>query len=86
MLTALILVCSLTIAPDPGDCSRANAIHVMRVPATFASPATCFLHGQAYLAETTIGQDLAKNELVKVICVPNRATIDVTGTPPTAAQ
>jgi hypothetical protein len=85
MLTALILVCSLT-TPDPGDCSRANAVHVMRVPAAFASPVTCFLHGQAYLAETTIGQDLAPNERVKVICVPNGAAIDVTGTLPTTAR
>jgi len=68
MLTALILVCSLASVPDLADCTRDNAVQVMYVPAAFANPVTCFMHGQAYLAETTIGRDLAENEAVKVIC------------------
>ena len=58
MLTALILVCSL-----------ANALDVVYVPATFANPATCFMHGQAYLADSEMGRNLARNEAVKVVCV-----------------
>jgi hypothetical protein len=69
MLTALILICSLATAPDLGDCTRDNALHVLYVPAAFASPATCFMHGQAYVADTSIGRDLAPNEAVKVVCV-----------------
>jgi hypothetical protein len=71
MLTALILVCSLATASDLGDCTRDNALDVVQVPATFASPATCFMHGQAYVADTSIGRDLAPNEAIKVICVRN---------------
>jgi hypothetical protein len=88
MLTALILVCSLAIAPDIASCTRANAVHVMRVPTAFASPATCFMHGQAYLAETTIGRDLAHNERVKVICVQSQSVtaVDVTRTQPATSR
>jgi len=32
----------------------------MKVPATFASPVTCFMQGQAYLADTSIGRDLGR--------------------------
>jgi hypothetical protein len=74
MLTALILICSVTLIPDLQNCSRENATTVMRAPARFASPATCFLHGQAYLAETSIGQQLSSNDRVKVVCEARRST------------
>jgi hypothetical protein len=69
MLVALILVCSLASIPDLAACTQDNAVEVMYVPNTFANPVTCFMHGQAYLAETSIGLDLAQNEAVKVICM-----------------
>jgi hypothetical protein len=69
MLTALVLICLVAAAPDPHDCTRNNATAVFRVPAEFGSPATCFLHGQAYLAGTSIGRGLERDERVKVICV-----------------
>jgi hypothetical protein len=69
MLTALILVCSLAIDPDIRACTRDNALDVVLVPATFGNPATCFMHGQAYLAGNSIGRELAPNEAVKVVCV-----------------
>jgi hypothetical protein len=68
MLMALVLVCSLQVTPDLADCSRTNAVNVMRVPEEFGNPATCFMHGQAYLAETSIGRDLNANERIKVVC------------------
>jgi hypothetical protein len=74
MLTALILVCSFVTTPDLAACTRDNAVEVMKVPATFASPVTCFMQGQAYLADTSIGRDLAANEAVKVICVRSLTT------------
>jgi hypothetical protein len=75
MLTALVLICSLTVTPDLRDCTRVNATAAMRVPDDFANPATCFMHGQAYLAQTSIGQELAENERVKVVCARSE-TID----------
>jgi hypothetical protein len=68
MLTALVLVCSVAMTPDLRDCSRANATAVMRVPAESGNPATCFMHGQAYLAETAIGQELGDGDHIKVVC------------------
>jgi hypothetical protein len=68
MLTALVLICSVALTPDLRDCSRTNAVVVMRAPAEFGNPATCFMHGQAYLAETSIGQELAEGERVKIVC------------------
>ena len=68
MLTALVLICSVAVTPDLRDCTRENAAAMMRVPAEFRNPATCFMHGQAYLAETAIGQELGDNDRVKVVC------------------
>ncbi len=72
MLTALVLICSLAITPDLGACTKDNAVSVTSVPEQTGSPATCFMHGQAYLAETAMGRDLADNERVKVICAPSQ--------------
>jgi transposase len=57
MLTALILVCSLATVSNLGDCTRENALNVIYVPATFASPVTCLMHAQAYVADSSIGRD-----------------------------
>ena len=57
MLTALILVCSTTVT-DLAACTRENATTVMRVPLECGTPATCFMNAQAYLAQTSLGQDL----------------------------
>jgi hypothetical protein len=69
VLTALVLVCSLSVTPDLRACDRDNAVHVMRVPEEFAVPAMCAMRGQAFLAETSIGQELARDERVKILCV-----------------
>jgi hypothetical protein len=69
MLTALVLVCSLAVTPDLRTCDRNNAVHVVQVPEEFTMPAMCAMRGQSYLAETSIGQELAKDERVKVMCI-----------------
>jgi len=73
VLTALVLICSIAVTPDLRDCSRTNAVAVMRVPSEFGNPATCLMHGQAYLADTSIGQELTENERVKVVCARSEA-------------
>ncbi len=74
MLTALILICSLETTPDLASCSRDNAVKTMRLPESFGNPATCFMHGQAYLAGTSFGRDFANDERVKVVCVRAAST------------
>jgi hypothetical protein len=86
MLTALVLICSLASVPDLSACTRDNALEVLRVPATFASPVTCLMHGQAYLADTSIGRDLTQEEAVKIICVRSKAAEDIAPAWPTNAQ
>jgi hypothetical protein len=83
MLTAVVLVCSLGITPDIKICGRDNAVMVMPLPETFASPAACFLQGQAYLARTSLGRTLRAEERVKVVCMPQRllAEADADGVP-----
>jgi hypothetical protein len=73
MLTALVLICSVAVAPDLRDCTRNNATAVVGVPAEFGNPATCFMHAQAYLAGSSIGQDLDASERVKIACVRSEA-------------
>jgi hypothetical protein len=69
MLVALILICSTSFVSDIGYCAPKNARLVMRVPVEFANPITCFTHAQAYVAETSLGQELDGKDLVKIICV-----------------
>jgi hypothetical protein len=69
MLTALILICSVSVTPDIRDCNRDNAA----VPTEFANPMTCFLHGQAYLAETSLAQDLRENDRIKIVCARSQS-------------
>ena len=40
----------------------------MRTPVEHANPATCFLHGQAYLAQTSLAQDLRDTDRIKIVC------------------
>jgi len=68
MLTALVLICSMAVTPDLRDCTRDNATVVMRTTAEFGNPATCFMHGQAFLAQVSIGQELGDNDRVKIVC------------------
>ena len=68
MLTALVLICSVATTPNLQDCTSDNATTVLRVPAEFANPTTCFMHGQAYLAETSIASKLGDDDRVKIVC------------------
>jgi hypothetical protein len=69
LFTTLVLICSLAITPDLRECNRNNAVHVVQVPDQYAMPAACFMHAQAYVAGASIGQQLAENESVKVLCI-----------------
>ena len=76
MLSALILVCSLASVHDLASCTENNATAVIRDSEAFVSPVTCYMHGQAYLANTALGRDLGAS-IVKVVCARRR---DFTGT------
>ncbi|QIG48406.1 hypothetical protein G5V57_12135 [Nordella sp. HKS 07] len=75
MLDALILVCTILVTPNLGDCNETNARVVMRAPEEFANPVTCALHGQALVAETAIGRTLGESDRVKIICRPHRSSL-----------
>jgi hypothetical protein len=81
MLTALVLICSLAATPDLAACNRDNAVDVMPVPAEYGTPATCFMHGQAYLAQTEMGRQLGEDERVKIVCTRSQ-TAQATGASP----
>ena len=78
MLIAWVLICSAAAAADPGDCTSSNANTVVRVPAEFGNPATCFMQAQAYLAGSSIGRNLDADERVRIICVPRESAIAAT--------
>lgn len=68
MLHALILICSVAATPDVRDCNRDNALDVMRVPGEYGLPTQCFMKGMAFLAETSIAQDLRPDDRVRIVC------------------
>ena len=72
MFTAIVLICSVLATPDLRNCDETNARAVMLVPEEFASPITCAMHGQAYVAGTAIGRSLAESDRIKVVCRPRQ--------------
>lgn len=81
LLTAVVLICSVLATPNLRDCDEnlrdcdeTNARVVMLVPEEFASPITCAMHGQAYVAGTAIGRSLAKSDRIKIVCRPRQPT------------
>ena len=41
----------------------------MSVPTEDGNPIACFMHAQAYVAETSFGQELGVDDRVKIVCV-----------------
>jgi hypothetical protein len=68
MLTAIVLICSVSLTPDLADCSPENARAAIRVPAEFANPVTCLMQSQAFLAETSVGEESDYDDRVKIVC------------------
>jgi hypothetical protein len=58
VLTALVLICSAAVAADAHDCTRNNANTVMRVPAEFGNPATCFMHAPIWRGARSDGTSI----------------------------
>jgi hypothetical protein len=65
MFQVLILVCSVTLPAS--DCQSATALDVFRGPAV-ANEVMCALHGQAYLAQTSLGSR-GPGEYLKIKCM-----------------
>ena len=65
MFQVLILVCSVNLAP--ADCQIETALDLIKGPPA-ASEVMCGLHGQAYIAQTSLRPRLA-GEYVKVKCL-----------------
>jgi hypothetical protein len=69
VFTTLVLICSLAVTPDLRQCNRDNAVHVLQVPGQIESAGRCGFQGQAYIAGTAVGQNLAEDETIKVLCI-----------------
>jgi hypothetical protein len=65
MFQVLILVCSIGVAP--ADCQIETALDVVNGPLV-ASEMLCGLHGQAYIAQTSL-RPASPGEYVKVKCL-----------------
>jgi hypothetical protein len=65
MFTVLILICSVTLAPQ--DCKRHSALDVIQGPQV-ANELMCGMHGQAFIAETALGTGLGPDEYIKIVC------------------
>jgi hypothetical protein len=59
MLKAIIIVCALA-----GPCDEQHATDLMRTPVATANPSTCFMQGQAFLAQMSIGRELQGQRVV----------------------
>jgi hypothetical protein len=81
MLTALVLICSVAVTPNLQDCGLGNARTVIRAPTEFANPVACLMQGQAVLAGTSLGQELADDDRVKILCVRTEALAARNGPP-----
>jgi hypothetical protein len=67
MIKALLLVCSFIAAPEVRLCDQRNATQVINVPEEFDNPVMCAMHGQAYLAETSLSP--SAGEYLRIVCI-----------------
>ena len=67
MIKALLLVCSFIAAPEARLCDQRNATQVINVPEEFDNPVMCAMHGQAYLAETSLSP--SAGEYLRIVCI-----------------
>jgi hypothetical protein len=65
MFKMLILICSMNLAPS--DCQVNTAISVINGPDA-PDPEMCGFAGQAYIAQTALGEQRHDNEYLKVKC------------------
>jgi len=70
MLTAIVLICSLSLTPDLQDCTRETAIQALQVPEQSQLPGICLKIGLEYFTQTEFARHLAADERIKVVCVP----------------
>jgi hypothetical protein len=73
MLTAVILICSITATPNLAACNPNTAIDVIYATINSANPSACIFQGQALLARTAMGRNLGANERIKIICRNRKA-------------
>jgi hypothetical protein len=66
MFKVLVLVCSSALAPM--ECQIETAEDVISGPAA-GNEVMCGLHGQAYIAETALGERIGPDEYVKIKCI-----------------
>ena len=66
-MIAFILICAMELS----SCDVGNAIDVLVVPNKYDNAATCFMHAQAYLAQTELTRE--NTDHIKIICkqLPN---------------
>ena len=65
MLSSIVLICSATLH----DCTLDNATVVMRLPVESGSPASCLMHAQVVMAQTSISRALGVDDRVKITCL-----------------
>ena len=70
MLTAIVLICSLSLTPNLQDCTRETAVQALRVPEQTQLPGICLKIGLEYFTQTEFARHLAADERIKVVCVP----------------
>lgn len=64
MIQALVLLCMVG-----AECTKENALWVLRMPQEYASPVTCAMESQARVADTYLGQEMAADGLtLKILC------------------
>lgn len=71
MLTALVLICSLSATPDIRDCSQYTAQDVIRLSIETGHPGHCAMMGEAFVAGTELGRSLNPDDALKVVCAPS---------------
>jgi hypothetical protein len=65
MFKVILLVCATSIAR--GDCQPDTALYLLNGPDA-SNEVSCGMQSQAYLAQTWIGQSMAEDEYLKIVC------------------
>jgi hypothetical protein len=68
MMSALVLVCQLSVTPHLADCDLDNAVDQLAVPGEFHSPFHCLRDAEAFFAAAYPLETIAADQGIKVVC------------------
>lgn len=68
MISALVLICQLSVTPHLSDCNLDNAVDQLAVPGEYQSVYHCLRDAEAFFAAAYPLETITGDQRIKVVC------------------